>query len=143
MGRKPVPRETITLRVSPEEFVALSAAAGDDHSVQEEARRRLAEYRSDSFDRAIGDLAAIVANRSQQAPAFYAAPPEGQVDTRMLGIVRDALASLLTKLGAIDSSDLGPIAEAIAFDIAARIKTPTPDLARISRALGFKETPNG
>lgn len=148
-GRKPVEREIIQLRVSPEDFADLTRSALDHgRSVPAEVRERLRQYRvgEAGFDRAIGDLAAIVARRAQEAPIWYGAA-EGEPDFRLLGIVRDAFYAALTDLGAIDSSDLGNVTVGITFDLAKRIKEPSPsdatpegqNLARIGRALSFEK----
>lgn len=148
-GRKPVEREIIQLRVSPEDFADLKRGAVEHGwSVPMEVRDRLNKFRVGGFgfDEAIGELAAIVARRAQEAPVWYGAA-EGEPDYRLLGIVRDALAAALTKLGAVDSGDLAEMTVGITYDLAQRIRGQNPGdsdpegqrLARIGRALGFRK----
>ena len=169
MGRKPVPREIINLRVSPDEFAALAQAASEKgHSVPHEVRNRLAEYRTEGVDHALGDLAALITKRANDALAreFYAGVPaeppairrlpanrelsvDGAYRADLLGAVRDGVGRVLTALGAKEPANKD-LAVGISFDLAGRIKNPTgtedvkelyPEaktLARISEALGFK-----
>lgn len=156
MGRKPVPREIVQLRISPEEFEDLNlAATNSGRSVPEEIRNRLAEYRSVGIDRALVDLVTIITARANDALVRYPLAEGQDHRGQLLGVVRDAMAVVLNDLGAADTSALGdkdfPIAKGITWDLITKIKSSrsnpggwveTPEdraIERIARAFGYHD----
>lgn len=167
MGRKPVGRDIIQLRVSPKEFEILKKAAETSgRSVPAEVRHRLAltDFRP---NQAIGDLATIIAERADDAlyqlfgPAEEWLPDTTQEDADegrrrdWLATTREALVKVLNDLGASEqppaSDQMTPaeLVTGITWDLATRAKTRTGKddaegriLARIGEALGFRKPAN-
>ncbi len=170
MGRKPVEREIVQLRLSPEEYGRLKEEAdAEGRSVPAEIRRRLALGRY-GMPGAIGDLATIIAARADDALDQLFGLPELWVDEEMtvevanearrcdvLATTRDAFVKVLNDLGANDrppaSDQMTPeeLVTGITWDLATRMRTRTGKddaegriLAHVAEGLGFRreEKPN-
>src|SRR5262249_44728493 len=100
------------------------AADEAGHSVPEECRRRIAAVATDSLPAAIGALAEIVTTQAETIfPVLHPSSREGGANPALLGIVRDALAAVLPKLGAESVEALSSVGGMIAEQLAERIKS--------------------
>jgi hypothetical protein len=168
MGRRKIERRVVQVRLTPEDHAELVAANGSETGAAAEIMRRLEEYRSGGVERAVGDLAAFIAARSdyalytifgdaeQMPPKITRKDAEETRRAELLATIREAMVKVLDDLGAADwkapNSDqmTGPeMVTGITWDIVMRIKAPkdkddTPEgrtLARIGKTL-FGELKN-